>query len=81
VAAAGEEAARRPKLAERAEIMAPLAPYDEPAVRAEARVASDAAARAKHFGTLPRRTPRPPGARSPRTSTPRCTTNSCAGQS
>jgi len=53
VAAAGEEAARRPKLATRAEVMAPLAPYDEAALLAEALRPADPAARAKHFGTLP----------------------------
>ena len=53
VAAAGQEAARRPKLVTRAEVMAPLAPYDETAILAEATKPADAAARAKHFGTLP----------------------------
>jgi len=53
VAAAGQEAARRPKLTTRAEVMAPLAPYDEAAILAEALRPADAAARAKHFGTLP----------------------------
>ncbi len=53
VAAAGQEAARRPKLATRAEVMAPLAPYDEAAILAEALRSADPAARAKHFGALP----------------------------
>jgi 2-oxoisovalerate dehydrogenase E1 component len=53
VMAAAPEAARRPKLVTRAEVVAPLAPYDEAAVLAEALRPSDAAARARHFGTLP----------------------------
>ena len=53
VTAAGEEAARRPKLVTREEVMAPLAPYDEAAVLAEALRPADPAARARHFGTLP----------------------------
>jgi 2-oxoisovalerate dehydrogenase E1 component len=53
VAAAGEEAARRPKLVTRAEVVAPLAPYDEDALLAEALRPGDPAARARHFGTLP----------------------------
>ena len=53
VAAAAEEAAARPKLVTRAEVMETLAPYDEASVRAEACRAGDAGARAKHFGTLP----------------------------
>jgi 2-oxoisovalerate dehydrogenase E1 component len=53
VAAAGQEAARRPKLVTREEVMAPLAPYDEAAVLAEALRPADAEARARHFGTLP----------------------------
>ncbi|HEX6884440.1 MAG TPA: thiamine pyrophosphate-dependent enzyme [Planctomycetota bacterium] len=55
VAAAAEEAAGRPKLTTRAEVMAPLAPYDEAAVLAEALRPVDPDARARHFGTLPER--------------------------
>ncbi len=55
VAAAAPEAARRPKLAARAEVVAPLAPYDEAAVLAEALRPADPALRAQHFGTLPER--------------------------
>src|SRR5262249_34547564 len=47
------------KLATREEVMAPLAPYDEPAVRAEAGARSDTAVRARHFGTLPEKNPSP----------------------
>ena len=53
VAAAGQEAARRPKLVTREEVMAPLAPYDEAAILAEALRPADPAARAQHFGILP----------------------------
>jgi len=52
---AAEEAVRRPKLTDRAEVLAPLAPYDEAAVRAEAaRPVVDAARRSEVFdGVLP----------------------------
>ena len=53
VAAAGQEAARRPKLTTRAEVMATLAPHDEGAILADALRPGDPAARAQHFGTLP----------------------------
>ena len=50
VSAAAEEACKRPKLTSRAKIMAPLAPYDEDAVRREAGLVCDPAARREHFG-------------------------------
>jgi 2-oxoisovalerate dehydrogenase E1 component len=54
VRAAGREAARRPRLSTRAQVIAPLAPYDEPRVRAEARLPVDPARRAEVFeGKLP----------------------------
>jgi 2-oxoisovalerate dehydrogenase E1 component len=60
VRAVAEEAARRPKLASVAEIVAPLARWDERAVRREAEGLPDAAARARHFGeTLPERATAP----------------------
>ncbi|MEM7306284.1 MAG: thiamine pyrophosphate-dependent enzyme [Planctomycetota bacterium] len=54
VRAAAEEAAERPKLKTRAEVIAPLAPYDERRVRAEAARPFDAELRTAIFG---RRTP------------------------
>jgi 2-oxoisovalerate dehydrogenase E1 component len=54
VLAAAEEAARRPKLSERAQVMAPLAPYDEARTRAAAQARVDDARRREVFGgTLP----------------------------
>lgn len=53
VNAAGEEATRRPRLTTRAEVMASLAPYDEVAIRANARISADEAVRRSHFGKLP----------------------------
>ncbi len=53
VAAASEEAARRPRLTTRAEIVAPLAPYDEARVRAAAAENIDPARRRAHFEKLP----------------------------
>jgi 2-oxoisovalerate dehydrogenase E1 component len=54
VHAAAQVAKARPKLATRAAVMAPLAPYDEPAVRAELARPVDAARRAAAFdGRLP----------------------------
>jgi 2-oxoisovalerate dehydrogenase E1 component len=50
VFAAAEEAARRPKLRTRAEIMAPLAPWDEASVRAEAARTVDPEKRRALFG-------------------------------
>ncbi len=60
VAAAAEEAAGRPKLATRAEVVAPLAPYDEARVRADAARPVDPAARQRIFeGALPEATSSP----------------------
>ncbi len=54
VAAAAQEAAGRPKLRTREEVMAPLAPYDEGRVRAEAALPIDRAGRERAFeGSLP----------------------------
>jgi len=53
VAAAAEEAAARPKLVTRQEVVETLAPYDEAAVRAVAGVQADPAARAALFPVLP----------------------------
>src|SRR5262245_17706434 len=53
VQAAAEEAAGRPRLATRAEVMAPLAPYDEPRILHEALRPLDPRVRREHFGTLP----------------------------
>jgi 2-oxoisovalerate dehydrogenase E1 component len=50
VAAASVEAAARPKLRTRAEVMAPLAPYDEQEVRALALEPANTRAREKLFG-------------------------------
>ena len=50
VMAVAEETARRPKLATRAAVVAPLAPWDDTAVRAEAAAPIDAAKRAEHWG-------------------------------
>ena len=51
VLAAAEEASARPKLATRAQVLAPLAPYDEQACRADARArALPREARARAFG-------------------------------
>jgi 2-oxoisovalerate dehydrogenase E1 component len=50
VLAAAEEAARRPHLLSRAQVMAPLAPYDEPAVRREVERVLPAEERARHSG-------------------------------
>jgi 2-oxoisovalerate dehydrogenase E1 component len=50
VFAAAEDAARRPKLVTRAEVMAPLAPWDEAKVRAEASRAVDPEKRRALFG-------------------------------
>lgn len=50
VMAVAEETARRPKLTTRAAVMAPLAPYDENAVRSEAAQPFDVEARAAHWG-------------------------------
>ena len=50
VRTASREAAGRPKLATRAEVMAPLAPYDAEACRRSATVLVDAEARASSFG-------------------------------
>jgi 2-oxoisovalerate dehydrogenase E1 component len=49
VAAAAEEAARRPHLSTREAVVAPLAPYDEPRVRAAAERALDPDRRAAHW--------------------------------
>ena len=57
VRAAAEEAASRPKLATAAEVMAPMAPYDEGAVREDLDRAPDASAREEAFeGRLPEET-------------------------
>ncbi|MCC7013232.1 MAG: MFS transporter [Planctomycetes bacterium] len=53
VNAAGEEATRRPRLTTREQVVAPLAPYDEVAVRAAARAQVDDSVRRGHFGKLP----------------------------
>jgi 2-oxoisovalerate dehydrogenase E1 component len=50
VLAAAEEASRRPRLVTRAEVMAPLAPWDEAKVRAEASRAGDPEKRRALFG-------------------------------
>jgi 2-oxoisovalerate dehydrogenase E1 component len=50
VMAAAEEAARRPKLVTREEVQAPLAPWDETKVRAEAARASEPERRAAFWG-------------------------------
>ncbi|MEX1024695.1 MAG: thiamine pyrophosphate-dependent enzyme [Planctomycetota bacterium] len=50
VAAAAAEAVGRPKLTTRAEVMAPLAPYDERSIRALADAAPDPDARRRVFG-------------------------------
>jgi 2-oxoisovalerate dehydrogenase E1 component len=50
VMAVAEETARRPKLTTRAEVVAPLAPWDESAVRAEAAAPIDAVKRAECWG-------------------------------
>jgi 2-oxoisovalerate dehydrogenase E1 component len=60
VAAASEEAAGRPKLSSRAEVMAPLAPYDAARVRASADRPIDPAARARAWGeSLPEQSKSP----------------------
>ncbi len=60
VAAAADEAARRPKLSTRAEVIAPLAPYDEAQVRAEASKPADPVIRERIFGgALPERATTP----------------------
>ncbi len=60
VAAAAEEAARRPKLVTREEVLSPLAPYDEAQVRAEASRSADPAARERSFaGALPEKSTSP----------------------
>jgi len=53
VAAAAREAATRPPLQTRAEVMAPLAPYDEARCRAEAEGGPDAEARRDVWGDAP----------------------------
>jgi 2-oxoisovalerate dehydrogenase E1 component len=54
VRAAAREAVRRPRLATREQVMAPLAPYDEVRVRAEGRASVDPVRRAEVFeGKLP----------------------------
>ncbi len=53
VAAAAEEAAARPKLVTRAEVIAPLAPWDEARVRERAAQRIDAAKRAHFWGENP----------------------------
>lgn len=58
--AAAEEADRRPRLTQLADVIAPLAPYSPDAVRAEAAREADAAARVAAFGSeaaLPERQP------------------------
>jgi 2-oxoisovalerate dehydrogenase E1 component len=50
VLAAADEAARRPRLTTREQVMAPLAPWDEARVRAEAARPLDAATRRAHWG-------------------------------
>ncbi|MBK7644462.1 MAG: MFS transporter [Planctomycetes bacterium] len=50
VAAAADEAARRPKLTTREEVIAPLAPYDEARIRARAARRIDPDARAQFWG-------------------------------
>src|SRR5260221_9376463 len=50
VSAAGDEAARRPKLTTREQVVRPLAPYDEPRIRALASRAGDVAKRKEIFG-------------------------------
>ncbi|MGQ0613985.1 MAG: thiamine pyrophosphate-dependent enzyme [Planctomycetaceae bacterium] len=60
VNAAAEEAATRPRLATAAEVVAPLAPWDEERVREAAERTLDSAARLKTFaGTLPERATAP----------------------
>lgn len=60
VAAAAEEAARRPRLESREAIVAPLAPYDAPRCRARAEVTVDPERRSELFGgRLPERTGSP----------------------
>jgi 2-oxoisovalerate dehydrogenase E1 component len=60
VRAASEEAARRPKLATRAAVVAPLAAYDEERIRRVASQPVDDSKRAAAFGsTLPEATPSP----------------------
>ncbi len=59
VARAFDEASARPKLRTRAEIVAPLAPYDEERVLAEALRPIAREARERHFGTLPEATRSP----------------------
>jgi 2-oxoisovalerate dehydrogenase E1 component len=60
VMAAADEAARRPKLVTRAEIVAPLAPWDEPAIRARAARVVRADERARWWGeSLPERAKSP----------------------
>ena len=57
VMAAAEEAARRPKLSTREQVMAPLAPWDEQRVRARAVARIDPKARATFWGeNLPEKT-------------------------
>jgi 2-oxoisovalerate dehydrogenase E1 component len=57
VMAAAKEAATRPRLTTREAVMAPLAPYDEAAVREAAAGAADARERARVFeGKLPEKT-------------------------
>jgi 2-oxoisovalerate dehydrogenase E1 component len=52
--AAGEEAAGRPKLTSREQVLAPLAPFDEAAVRALATAPADRAIRTEGFaGSMP----------------------------
>jgi 2-oxoisovalerate dehydrogenase E1 component len=57
VNAAAEEATRRPRLATRAEVQAPLAPWDEPRIRARAAQIVDPEKRAELWGdALPEKT-------------------------
>jgi 2-oxoisovalerate dehydrogenase E1 component len=53
IAAAAAEVVRAPKLTSVAEIVRPLAPYDEAAIRAVARELVQPEVRLEHFGTLP----------------------------
>ena len=77
VRAAGAEACRRPRLATRAAVVAPLAPYDEAAVRRAAALPADPERRRELFGgELPEEASARRAARSRRTSTARWPTSS-----
>jgi 2-oxoisovalerate dehydrogenase E1 component len=53
IEAAAAQVVRAPKLTSVAEIVRPLAPYDETAIRAVAREQAEPEVRLEHFGTLP----------------------------